>query len=197
MNQRLDDPPPADVSVSRHMGLFAVSHLAARHGVRVRLRTISPKGINALVWFPDSITDREEDAPRRRPADVYGRVPGSAPEDVPPQMEPSLRIGGYLPVSGLHHHPAAVATSVQDAGAAAAQDSLTTSGLPMRIPQANRISGPADHEQNGAPRYPQPPATRSAEAARARLSGLQRGTRRAEQQVTRAAERTDQERTDH
>jgi signal transduction histidine kinase len=197
MNQRLDDPPPADVSVSRHMGLFAVSHLAARHGVRVRLRTMSPQGINALVWFPDSITDREEDAPRSRPADVYARVPRSASEDVPPQMEPSLRIGGYLPASGLHHHPAAVATSVQDAAAAAAQDSLTTSELPMRIPQANRISGPADLEQNEAPRYPQPPATRSAEAARARLSGLQRGTRRAEQQVTRTGERTDQERTDH
>jgi hypothetical protein len=86
---------------------------------------------------------------------------------------------------------------VQDADAAAAQGSLTTSGLPMRIPQANRISGSAGLEQNEAPQYPQPPATRSAEAARARLSGLQRGTRRAEQQVTRAGERTDQERTDH
>jgi signal transduction histidine kinase len=223
MNQRLDDPPPADVSVSRHMGLFAVSHLAARHGVRVRLRAMSPKGISALVWLPDSITDREEDTSRSRPADLYARVPGSASEDVPAQMEHGPRVGGYLPVSGLHRpahayltphsiaaaqpdipealapvqHPAAVATPVQDAGAAAAQGSLATSELPMRIPQANRISGPAGLEQNKAPQYPQPPATRSAEAARARLSGLQRGTRRAEQQVTRAGERRDQERTDH
>ena len=38
MNWRLDNPPVIDVSVSRHMGLFAVARLAERHGVRVRLR---------------------------------------------------------------------------------------------------------------------------------------------------------------
>ena len=38
LNYRLDNPPAVDVSVSRHMGLFVVSHLADRHGVRVRLR---------------------------------------------------------------------------------------------------------------------------------------------------------------
>ena len=38
MNWRLDNPPTVDVSVSRHMGLFAVARLAERHRVRVRLR---------------------------------------------------------------------------------------------------------------------------------------------------------------
>ena len=38
MNWRLDNPPVIDVSVSRHMGLFAVARLAERHGIRVRLR---------------------------------------------------------------------------------------------------------------------------------------------------------------
>jgi hypothetical protein len=184
MNQRLDDPPPADVSVSRHMGLFAVSHLAARHGVRVRLRAMAPGGLNALVWLPDSITGREEVVPRSRDADVHAA-----------QTDHSLRVGGYLPISGLHrpaharpashstavaHQPAAVATSVQS----------SASGLPTRIPQANRISGSAGIRQSEAPQ-------RSAEAARARLSGLQRGTRRADQQITRAAKPADQERTDH
>ena len=58
MNLRLDNPPVIDVSVSRHMGLFAVARLAERHGVRVRLRARSPRGLIALVWLPDSVTER-------------------------------------------------------------------------------------------------------------------------------------------
>jgi signal transduction histidine kinase len=59
MNLRLDNPPVIDVSVSRHMGLFAVARLAERHGVRVQLRTGSPRGLTALVWLPDSVIERE------------------------------------------------------------------------------------------------------------------------------------------
>ncbi len=59
INWRLDNPPVIDVSVSRHMGLFAVGRLAERHGVRVRLRPRSPQGLAALVWLPDGVTERE------------------------------------------------------------------------------------------------------------------------------------------
>jgi hypothetical protein len=59
INWRLDNPPVIDVSVSRHMGLFAVARLAERHGVRVRLRPRSPHGLTALVWLPDTVTERE------------------------------------------------------------------------------------------------------------------------------------------
>ena len=45
-NWRLDNPPVVDVAVSRRMGLFVVGRLAARHGVRVRLR-------HAAVRRPD------------------------------------------------------------------------------------------------------------------------------------------------
>jgi hypothetical protein len=58
MNQRLDNPPVIDASVARHMGLFAVAHLAGRHRVRVRLRAGSPRGLTALVWLPDSLIQR-------------------------------------------------------------------------------------------------------------------------------------------
>jgi signal transduction histidine kinase len=59
VNWRLDNPPVMDVSVARHMGLFAVARLAERHGVRVRLRPGSPHGLTALIWLPDSVTERE------------------------------------------------------------------------------------------------------------------------------------------
>jgi signal transduction histidine kinase len=58
MNWRLDNPPTIDVSVSRHMGLFAVARLAERHRVRVRLRPALPQGLSALVWLPDSVIER-------------------------------------------------------------------------------------------------------------------------------------------
>jgi hypothetical protein len=63
MNWRLDNPPVIDVSVSRHMGLFAVARLAERHGIRVRLRPRSPRGLTALVWLPDSVADRSVQPP--------------------------------------------------------------------------------------------------------------------------------------
>jgi signal transduction histidine kinase len=59
MNWRLDNPPLIDVSVSRHMGLFAVSRLAARHGVRVRLRPGSSQGLTALVWLPGHLISQQ------------------------------------------------------------------------------------------------------------------------------------------
>ncbi|MGO9784881.1 MAG: nitrate- and nitrite sensing domain-containing protein, partial [Streptosporangiaceae bacterium] len=59
MNLRLINPPVIDVSVSRHMGLFAVARLAERHGVRVRLRASTPQGLTALVWLPDSLIERQ------------------------------------------------------------------------------------------------------------------------------------------
>jgi signal transduction histidine kinase len=80
MNRRLDDPPPIDESVSRHMGLYAVARLAERHGVRVRLRAGNPQGMTALVWLPDSIAERGGrqygDVPPRLAAFEARRTPG-------------------------------------------------------------------------------------------------------------------------
>jgi hypothetical protein len=58
-NWRLDNPPVVDVAVSRRMGLFVVARLAARHGIRVRLRPASLGGLTALVWLPDETIAHE------------------------------------------------------------------------------------------------------------------------------------------
>jgi signal transduction histidine kinase len=58
-NWRLDNPPVVDVAVSRRMGLFVVARLAARHGVRVRLRPAPTGGLTALVWLPDETVTHE------------------------------------------------------------------------------------------------------------------------------------------
>jgi signal transduction histidine kinase len=67
-NWRLDNPPVVDVAVSRRMGLFVVARLAARHGIRVRLRPGPAGGLTALVWLPDEVITRDKDtAPGLRP----------------------------------------------------------------------------------------------------------------------------------
>ena len=60
-NWRLDNPPVVDVAVSRRMGLFVVARLAARHGIRVRLRPAPSGGLTALVWLPDEVVSHSVD----------------------------------------------------------------------------------------------------------------------------------------
>ncbi|WP_236700403.1 sensor histidine kinase [Allosalinactinospora lopnorensis] len=55
INERLAEPPVIDVAVSRRMGLFVVSRLAARHGIRVRLRNAHNGGIIACAVFPPDL----------------------------------------------------------------------------------------------------------------------------------------------
>jgi signal transduction histidine kinase len=99
LNWRLEHPPVIDVSASRHMGLFAVAHLAARHGIRVRLRPSSPRGLAAMIWLPatvatSSATGYNERLRRLggRPIDAWqltGPERGSARADG--------RVGGRVP----------------------------------------------------------------------------------------------------
>jgi signal transduction histidine kinase len=82
-NWRLDNPPVVDVAVSRRMGLFVVARLAARHGIRVRLRPASLGGLTALVWLPDEVITHETSAtPGLRRFDV--NPPGAAPVPTSP-----------------------------------------------------------------------------------------------------------------
>jgi signal transduction histidine kinase len=75
MNWRLDHPPVVDVSISRHMGLYAVARLAARHGIRVKLRPGAPQGLSALVWLPGHLA-QQAPAGHSRPADAgFGTAP--------------------------------------------------------------------------------------------------------------------------
>jgi signal transduction histidine kinase len=98
MNWRLDNPPTIDVSVSRHMGLFAVARLAERHGVRVRLRPALPQGLSALVWLPDSLIERST----KPSSSVSGGWSGQPVSARPATAEvPAYAGGGHaLPANG-------------------------------------------------------------------------------------------------
>ena len=102
-NWRLDNPPVVDVAVSRRMGLFVVGRLAARHGVRVRLRHAQAGGLTALIWLPDTVAAPEVTPPlgrlRRFEADDYGPAASlSAPTaTLPPSAASQATAAARIP----------------------------------------------------------------------------------------------------
>jgi hypothetical protein len=107
-NWRLDHPPVIDVGVSRRMGLFVVGRLAARHGIRVRLKHAHPRGLSALVWLPDSLAQLEAmpASSPRRPADT-GAYLAAAPVPPDPAAFTMIPAPTSLPSSGDLAHVAA------------------------------------------------------------------------------------------
>ena len=89
-NWRLDNPPVVDVAVSRRMGLFVVARLAARHGIRVRLRPAPTGGLTALVWLPDETVTHESagSGPGSRRFDRNGGTPDSIEPVTNGQLSP-------------------------------------------------------------------------------------------------------------
>jgi signal transduction histidine kinase len=119
-NWRLDNPPVVDVAVSRRMGLFVVARLAARHGIRVRLRPASMGGLTALVWLPDEVISYETTGvpPGLRRFETTSTAAASSPAGL---AAPSSGAGvaaapapenGHLPVFGAP--PGASATAEAD-----------------------------------------------------------------------------------
>ena len=62
LNQRLAEPPDFDVADSDQLGLFVVSRLAARHGIKVSMRPSIYGGITAIVLLPHSLVVSPEEA---------------------------------------------------------------------------------------------------------------------------------------
>ncbi len=80
INDRLAVPPMVDVSVSRHMGLFVVGRLAARHGISVRMQATGPEGgLTAAVSVPRALIRTEAELPSVPPARTPEPVGNGAP----------------------------------------------------------------------------------------------------------------------
>ncbi len=159
-NWRLDNPPVVDVAVSRRMGLFVVGRLAARHGVRVRLRHAQSAGLTALVWLPESVAAPEPAQPlgrlRKFEADDYGPAPSlSAPTATlsggPGFGAPAVMPGAGAGASGGLGGAAAAAQRIPRLGGSGNGNSnggnggglANGGGLGVGRPGANGGSGPA------------------------------------------------------
>ncbi|HTR91594.1 MAG TPA: nitrate- and nitrite sensing domain-containing protein [Trebonia sp.] len=62
INQRLASPPEFDLANSNQLGLFIVSQLSTRHGIRVSLRESAYGGTTAIVRLPFGVVVRDDDA---------------------------------------------------------------------------------------------------------------------------------------
>ena len=197
LNWQLAHPSDADAAVSRHMGLFAVAHLAARHGISVALDLPPEGGTAAEVYLPASLI--LPDAP--------GPVPGPRLETVVPAQ------GAALPVAipewqredPERPEPEQADPEQERAEQAAAERSgvlpifesveseypRPRTRLPQRIPQARLASGTAPDQ---APRPARPAG--SADTTREQLASFQRGSRRARAVVEEDRE-TEQRARDH
>jgi signal transduction histidine kinase len=162
MNWRLQSTPAIDVQVSRHMGLFAVARLAERHGVQVRLRPANPQGLSVLVWLPDTIIEHTVlPFPGRRMAQGSGSASTLA-RRTPGQhgitragTDGEAASGGTVSTGAQRvewfrgrrdREPTAggAAGAAGAAGATGATDGPGSSpGLPVRVPGANPLHGPA------------------------------------------------------
>ena len=161
-NWRLDHPPVIDVGVSRRMGLFVVGRLAARHGVRVRLKHAQPRGLSALVWLPESVAQLE-----------------AAPVASPPQ---GADAGAYPVPPGLGSFTMIPApTSLAASGAHAAAGHAVGSGWFRGGdgPSGNLLHGSRDRvDSQHAERQARIARRRSPGEVRSRLSEFQHGARR-------------------
>jgi signal transduction histidine kinase len=161
MNWRLDSPPVMDVSVSRHMGLFAVARLAERHGVRIRLRPRPPHGLTALVWLPEGVTEREASlfAARSRPFAAQAGLQGrgaSAGHGMPtrpvPEALPANNRGDVIvpdhAVTGAREPATAATPAISNTGRVAGVTAATSDWFRSRPSAAaagngNESTGPA------------------------------------------------------
>jgi signal transduction histidine kinase len=142
-NWRLDNPPVVDVAVSRRMGLFVVGRLAARHGIRVRLRHAQSGGLTALIWLPESVAAPESAQPlgrlRKFEADDFGPAPSLSAPPHPGAGVPGA--GGFGQQFGLPAGPR-MAGGAGDPGSAAAQQAAAAARIPRFSGFGPQSTGP-------------------------------------------------------
>ncbi|MFJ2028447.1 nitrate- and nitrite sensing domain-containing protein [Streptosporangium sp. NPDC087985] len=112
LNERLAGPPELDLVGSDRLGLFVVTQLAARHGIRVSLRPSPFGGVTAIVHLPGELVVEAAESPITYSAEVEwiatgsglprrvrqaapGRpaVPAEAPQSIPGSVMTSFREG--------------------------------------------------------------------------------------------------------
>ncbi|QNP74094.1 nitrate- and nitrite sensing domain-containing protein [Streptomyces roseirectus] len=117
-NRRITQSEALDLFDSDRLGLFVVSRLAARHGIKVHLRTSPYGGTTAVVLLPTALLDTgkpersaaqavRSGAPEHSVEPAYARIPGDhgheavpAPADRPALVAPTAPAAAPAPDSG-------------------------------------------------------------------------------------------------
>ena len=135
LNDRLANPPEFNPSDSEQLGLFVVSQLAKRHGIRVTLRASPYGGTAAIVLIPRHLVVTEE-------AFRTG-LPG----------EPAM---AQLTANGNHAVPAGPASPAELGGQGSGSGFTEIGGMPgLGQTPGVRISGPLRRSQGVVPERPE------------------------------------------
>jgi signal transduction histidine kinase len=195
LNERLAKPPEFDLADSDQLGLFVVSRLAARHGVRISLRVSGYGGTAAVVLLPRALVVAESEVPflagraakEAREAEAAGRGTSAAPlagASARPLAGPSggaaaeALAGRRMLRPERGQNRASAGSPLVDASAAngpAGSADSGPAGLPRRAPQTNlapQLRGSRPTAPTGGPL-----AGRSPEQARSLMSAIQQGLR--------------------
>ncbi|MFK0198162.1 sensor histidine kinase [Streptomyces lavendulae] len=201
-NRRIEHSEDLDLFDSDRLGLFVVSRLSFRHGVRVRLRPSPYGGTTAVVLLPNSLlqgaiesaptpasapTTPDPDPvpmPDPGPAPVPMPDPGPAPVPAAPGA-PGPQGSRPAPVAPLRPRgPGGTGTRTHPASAPAPGPvpalavAAPVTGLPRRVRQASLV--PQLREASGAQapgdaRTAEEPPDRSPEQARDRMAAFRAG----------------------
>ena len=160
LNERLARPPEFDIADSDQLGLFVVSRLAARHGIKVTLRASGYGGSLAIVLLPHALVVSEEETVFLAAQNAGGTA---GPRVVP---------GRALDPARAEQVPAYPERDLAFSSLSAPSESVA--GLPRRQPMTN-MAPQLRETRDGAPKGPA--SGRSPEQARALMSSIQRGWR--------------------
>ena len=174
LNWQLAHPPSADVAATGHMGLFAVAHLAARHGITVTLGQPPDGGTTAEVHLPAALIS---------PDAAAGGWPGQAGEALRVRGHGGADPGTGDPLSVTPRFAGGPESAVAVPGPEAAEPGgvlpifgSVESGYRLTLsPSLLRVSDPQAGQPAGAP-DPWPSGTGSAEIIRRRLASFGEGS---------------------
>lgn len=196
-NDRLAEPPDFDPTNSAQLGLFVVARLAARHGVKVQLRSSPYGGITAVALLPDELlAGPQRDAVAALPAAPNG-ASGTATEEARSNgrgtvyqafsvgSRPAIGAGPVVdasPVPATEVTPAAVIVPAQPPPRHARQEVIDSTGTPDGLPRRVRQTSLAPQLRDtpsGSADIPSPSSsTRSPEELREMMTSFQAGMAR-------------------
>ncbi|MFJ8163746.1 nitrate- and nitrite sensing domain-containing protein [Streptomyces sp. NPDC096136] len=155
-NRRIEQSEDLDLFDSDRLGLFVVSRLSARHGIRVHLRPSPYGGTTAVVLLPLALLQGAIDAPpdaAAEPAQAYGAAGGERPERL--RTAGARETGSGVPAPGPARPQAdalADATAAPVAPESVAPESAAPEPpAPVPAPAAGPVARPVP-----VPREPEP-----------------------------------------
>ncbi|GGL25531.1 sensor histidine kinase [Planomonospora parontospora] len=184
-NERIANPPELKLAGNARLGLYVVSRLAERHGVRVTFKASPYGGTTVVVLIPQGLVVQgagsEDSGGVSVPAARTGAVPATRAEaegrvSVPGRAEAEGRVS--VPGRAEAGADAAVSGSSSPSILPPPDTSHTPGGLPRRVPQTHLAVPLREDDPLPEPEPPAEDGERSPEEIRAAFSSFQAGTRR-------------------